>query len=161
MSSSLKHSGSTGHLLYGGTGHLVDDCGEVPSSCPEGLADSYAIADLTGLTHCSECTYTCDSYENWDGTLTKQPAGEPCEWWAQNANGYGNGSGECLHIDGVKLVGTAVYLQTIGSSAWWELYIHCYVDSIVWGGWKSTGSTPVGTYQRLSGCSDVPTLFIG
>jgi hypothetical protein len=131
------------HLATGcGTG----DGGSGPAPCicgwPTGLAATYTVSGFGALSVCWECDSSTDP--PWDGTLYH--AGGGCIWWAINPDF------DPLSINGAILdvTYTQILLRTNVMPCRWELYIACTSltnpTQTMWYGYKTTGSTPVGTY---------------
>ncbi len=160
MARHLQH-GDSGHLLYGGAGHLSNDAGPPPDTCPGEVNDHYRIVDLTSLGACPTCVTECENVEDWDGNFTIAPFVAPCVWLAKNQNGFGWHEDECLRLDDVDLVNTVIVLDT--NADCWRISLRCKTssgDDFIWNGCKTTGQTPVGYYTRDWGCSTVPTLHV-
>jgi hypothetical protein len=165
--------GILAHLasLYQRAGNLVrtasspfhlSDCGGpgAPCTCnwPTGLAPTYQVQGLAGLSPCPTCDSSADPA--WDGTLYNDGPG--CVWWAADA------AFDPRSINGVSLdiLYTQVLLRTNVSPCRWELYIACGSATNptrnMWVGYKTTGSTPAGTYAFVSSdCGNTtPTMTV-
>ena len=102
----------------------------------------------------------CDSSSDpaWDGTLYHIGGG--CIWWAADP------TFDSLSINGslLDITYTTVLLNT--TACRWELYIACASLSnptqTMWYGYKTGGSTPVGTYNFVSSdCGNTtPTMTV-
>ena len=139
-----------GNLLRttGSPYHLSTGCGgsPAPCSCTGGLGNVYTVSGFAGLSGCSGCDASSDPV--WDGKLYQ--TGTACLWWALDP-GF-----DPFSINGVSLdiTYTQLLLRTTVSPCRWELYIACgslvNPTKTMWAGWKTTGSTPVGTYTFVS-----------
>jgi hypothetical protein len=122
------------------------------------LAGTYQVQGAGGLSGCPGCDASTDPA--WDGTLYHIGAG--CVWWAADP------TFDPLSLNGVSLdiTYTQVLLRTDVSPCRWELYIACgsatNPTKTMWAGYKTTGSTPAGTYAFVSSdCGNTtPTLTI-
>jgi len=130
----------TTHLPY----HLSDSCGGgAPCSCPAGLANTYTVSGFGSLAGCPLCDASSDPA--WPGTLYQ--TGTACLWWALDPGV------DPFSINGVSLdiTYTQLLLRTNVTPCRWELYIACgsvlNPTKTMWWGYKTTGSTPVGTYS--------------
>ena len=125
--------------------HLATDCGGPPAPCtcswPTGLASTYTVSGFGSVSACPSCDASSDPA--WSGTLYHVGAG--CVWWAADA------SFDPLSINGRKLdiTYTQIVLRTTDPCRW-ELYITCTgvadPTAVMWYGYKTTGTTPAGTY---------------
>jgi hypothetical protein len=143
LSGHLKH-GASGRLLRSAGGHLIHACsssGPAPCSCPGGLANTYTVSGFGGLHACGSCDPSTDP--PWSGALYRVDS-TSCIWWAADA------SFDPLSIDSHRLniTYTQIVLNTVACR--WELYISCSSltapPADMWVGYKTTGSTPAGTY---------------
>jgi len=152
---SVLKKAATGHLLKGPAAHLVNQCG-LPESCPEGLADAYRIKDyadgvLEGSTH---CTFGCVG-DDWDGVFTRLVPESPCLWQVEGQ--------ETLCIDGRDM---GLSFMELVAATYWQFQVGCVEDIadpgqwIIWRGRKLVGATPEGTYTRVLGWDETPTLII-
>ena len=143
--------------------HHLSDCGGggAPCSCGwpgGGLAAAYQVQSTGGLAGCPDCDSSADPA--WDGTLHHIGAG--CVWWAADD------TFDPLSVNGVSLdiTYTQVLLRTTVTPCRWELYIACgsatHPTRTMWAGFKTTGSTPAGTYAFVSSdCGDTtPTMTV-
>ncbi len=159
MTDHLKHS-TSGHLLRNDGGHLVHACqvGDAPCLCPENLAGSYAI-NPGALETCVSCIGgNCSTTVTWDGTFQLYSA---CNWIGLNADQTTWTPGQCLQLDGVNLSNTQLRLDPY--NCYWIITIACFngaSENTLWQGTKTTGSTPSGTYSKITGCVDMSTLQV-
>jgi hypothetical protein len=148
--------------------HLATGCGSgsgggggpAPCACgwPSGLSNTYTVGGFGGLSACSECDSSGDP--PWPGTLYH--AGGGCVWWAIDP-GF-----DSFSISGATLdiTYTQVLLRTTVTPCRWELYIACtsltHPTKTMWYGYKTTGSTPAGTYSFVgSDCGNAtPTMTV-
>lgn len=136
-------------------------CGGSPAPCscawPTGLSATYTVSGWGALSACP----TCDADATdpaWTGTLSH--IGSGCTWWAADT------MFNPLSINGVLLdiTYTAIVLNT--TACRWELYIACASltnpTKKMWYGYKTTGSTPAGTYNFAgSDCGNTtPTMTV-
>jgi hypothetical protein len=135
--------------------HLSTSCGgppppppptPAPCTCPSGLASIYTVNGFGALAGCSQCDASLDP--GWPGTIYQ--SGAACLWWALDP-GFDPFSVNGKTLD---LSYTQLLLRTTVSPCRWELYIACTSTlnptKTMWAGWKTTGSTPVGTYTFVS-----------
>ena len=157
-----------GHLVRTVTNpyHLATGCGggggggPAPCACnwPTGLATTYTVNGAGAIGNCPSCTDATGG-SAWDGTLNHASG---CIWWAANANF------DPLTISGKELdiSYTQILLRTTVSPCRWELYIAClrtgFASPNIWYGYKTTGSTPAGTYTFVgSDCGNTtPTMTV-
>lgn len=134
--------------------------GPAPCACswPTGLSSTYTVSGFGGLSACS----TCDSSgaAAWSGQLNHTGSG--CIWWAADA-GF-----DPLSISGkmLDITYTQLLLRTTVTPCRWELYIACTSlvnpTKTMWSGYKTTSSTPAGTYSFVaSDCGNsTPTMTV-
>jgi hypothetical protein len=142
--------------------HLSDCGGGGPAPCvctfPTGLSATYQVQGATGLSACPDCDPSTDPA--WDGTLYNFGTG--CVWWAADP------AFDPLSLNGVSvdIAYTQILLRTTVTPCRWELYVACGSATnptrTMWAGYKTTGSTPAGTYAFVrSDCGDTtPTMTV-
>ena len=152
-------------------GHLVrttaspyhlSGCGAAAAPCtcawPTGLSSVYTVSGWAGLSPCPLCDSSTDPA--WSGAVNHSGSG--CIWWAADANF------DPLSIDGKSLdiTYTQILLRTTVTPCRWELYIACASvtnpTQTMWYGYKTTGTTPAGTYLFVgSDCGNsTPTMTV-
>jgi hypothetical protein len=156
-----------GNLLHTSTApyHLSTSCGShgsgsggAPCVCPSGLAATYTVSGFGSLTGCPQCDASTDP--PWPGTLYQ--SGTACLFWALDPtfDPYS------INGDSLDIAYTQVLLRTTVTPCRWELYIACSSllnpTKTMWLGYKTTGSTPAGTYSFVSSdCGNTtPTLTV-
>lgn len=123
-----------------------------PCVCPTGLDNQYRLKDYTDgdIPACPVCDTLVGTA--WTGLFERFD--ELC-WW-------GRPETENV-IDGVDLGIASINLSTVGDpDCYWELTIECYDDPTyptMWYGTKATGNTPVGVYNKVSGCATGPSTL--
>ena len=141
--------------------HLTDGCasgggGPAPCACgyPTGLAPTYTVNGAAGIVGCPTCTDATGGTPAWEGTLHHASG---CVWWAADA------SFDPLSIGGKQLdiTYTQILLRTNVTPCRWELYIAClrsgFASPNIWYGYKTTGSTPAGTYSFVGSDCGITT----
>jgi hypothetical protein len=133
--------------------------GGAPCACawPAGLSATYTVSGFGSLGTCPDCDPdTTDPA--WDGTLNHIGGG--CVWWAADS------SFDPLSINGAMLDITYTQVVLNTTACRWELYIACgsviNPTQTMWSGYKTTGSTPAGTYSFVSSdCGNTtPTMTV-
>ena len=142
--------------------HLSNGCPShstpAPCTCPPGLSTTYTVSGFTSLSACSTCDPSTDPL--WPGTLYL--SGEACLWWALSPdfNPYS------INSRSLDISYTQLLLNNTVSPCRWELYIACgsllNPTKTLWAGYKTTGTTPVGTYTFVSSdCGNTtPTMTV-
>jgi hypothetical protein len=145
--------------------HLATSCppdngGDAPCVCtyPTGLSSTYTVSGFGSLVPCGGCDSSSDP--PWPGTMYHVTTG--CIWWATDA------TFDPFSINGhiLDISYTQLRLNGTASPCRWELAICCgsvlFPTKIMWVGYKTAGTTPVGIYDFASSdCGNTtPTMSV-
>ncbi len=130
-----------------------------PANCVGGLANKYALSgysptstffDVSGCPGIFAGSWI-GTWPAWDGTVSAGAQADPCSWSNQSA------ACELWTDSGKYLVNITVAFLVDR----WILSIgYCGEDvTTVWSGHKLFGSSPIGTYHRVTGCSSTPATL--
>jgi hypothetical protein len=102
--------------------------------------------------------FLCEE-DNWTGVLEQaDPEQYDCDLIFRDVN---TGFAQCIEMNGQNLLLEAyIYLDHTACRWILNFTLYCDEDITLWLGYKDTGLDPTGTYTRITGASNRPTVGV-